>query len=516
MELHDPKSSPKPVRAAQYVRMSTEHQQYSTENQAAVIARYAAEHGMEIVATYADSGKSGLTLGGRNELKKLLAEAQSGHADFSVVLVYDVSRWGRFLDTDESAYHEYMCRRAGISVHYPAEQFVNDGSPMSTLIKTMKRTMAAEYSRELSVKVFAGQCNLIEQGYRQGGTAGYGLRRQLVARDGTPKEILSRGQQKSLQTDRVVLVPGPDHEVLAVREVFDSFARGQSTSQLAESLNDRGLRSSGAKEWTNYKVLRLLTNPKYMGTNVFNRMSFKLKQKRLKNPPEMWIQKVDAFEAVVTPEQYFRVQKIIQARTINLTDLKMLELLRELLNRHGKLSAGLINNTEGMPWAKAYRARFGSLRGAYKLIGFTSKCNYVHLGLRPILHRIHSDHSEALFQRLREVGASVRKDQITGLFIVNEEFSIFLVIVRCEPTETGDRRWNLRFDTSLRPDITIVARLKQDNEDILDYYLFPSSDLIAKQLHLGPENGFSVDLYRFDDLRFLISMAERTPIERTA
>jgi DNA invertase Pin-like site-specific DNA recombinase len=180
--------------------MSTEHQQYSTENQSAVIARYAEQHGMEIVATYADSGKSGLTLAGREELQKLLSEAESGRAKFTALLVYDVSRWGRFQDVDESAFHEYVCKRAGIIVHYCAEQFQNDGSPISTLIKTVKRTMAGEYSRELSVKVFAGQCRLIEMGFRQGGPAGYGLRRQLVAMGGTPKELLTRGQQKSIQT----------------------------------------------------------------------------------------------------------------------------------------------------------------------------------------------------------------------------------------------------------------------------------------------------------------------------
>ena len=49
----------------------------------------------------------------REELQKLLAEAESGHADFSAVVVYDVSRWGRFQDVDQSAYHEYVCRRAG-------------------------------------------------------------------------------------------------------------------------------------------------------------------------------------------------------------------------------------------------------------------------------------------------------------------------------------------------------------------------------------------------------------------
>jgi hypothetical protein len=37
------------IRAAQYVRMSTEHQKYSTENQADAIAHYAAARGFEIV-----------------------------------------------------------------------------------------------------------------------------------------------------------------------------------------------------------------------------------------------------------------------------------------------------------------------------------------------------------------------------------------------------------------------------------------------------------------------------------
>lgn len=105
------------VRAAQYVRMSTEHQKYSTENQAEIIARYAAQRGFEIVETYADNGKSGLRLDGRDALKRLIADVQAGRADFKVVLVYDVSRWGRFQDADESAYYEFLCREAGISIH---------------------------------------------------------------------------------------------------------------------------------------------------------------------------------------------------------------------------------------------------------------------------------------------------------------------------------------------------------------------------------------------------------------
>jgi DNA invertase Pin-like site-specific DNA recombinase len=97
-------------RAAEYVRMSTEHQQYSTENQAAKIREYAAQRNIEIVKTYADAGKSGLNIGGRLSLQALIKDVESGSADFQIILVYDVSRWGRFQDADESAYYEYICK----------------------------------------------------------------------------------------------------------------------------------------------------------------------------------------------------------------------------------------------------------------------------------------------------------------------------------------------------------------------------------------------------------------------
>jgi DNA invertase Pin-like site-specific DNA recombinase len=213
LDHKDKKKEDAPIRAAQYVRMSTEHQQYSTENQSDMIKEYADAHGMIIVRTYADDGKSGLSIEGRNSLIMLINDVERGNADFNVILVYDVSRWGRFQDADESAYYEYVCKRAGINVLYCAEQFENDGSPVSTIVKSVKRAMAGEYSRELSVKVFKGQCRLIEQGFRQGGAAGFGLRRMLLDQYGTQKGILKHGEYKSLQTDRVILVPGPSEEI---------------------------------------------------------------------------------------------------------------------------------------------------------------------------------------------------------------------------------------------------------------------------------------------------------------
>src|ERR1041384_1927789 len=190
---------PWPNRAAVYVRMSTEHQQYSTSNQMDVIREYAKRRGLEIVKEYSDEGKSGLSIQGRDSLSQMIQDVQNGLAEFSSILVYDVSRWGRFQDADESAYYEYICRKAGVGVHYCAEQFENDGSPVSTIVKGVKRAMAGEYSRELSSKVFQGACRLVQLGYRQGGTAGFGLRRVLLDQGGQKKGELKMGEQKSIQ-----------------------------------------------------------------------------------------------------------------------------------------------------------------------------------------------------------------------------------------------------------------------------------------------------------------------------
>src|ERR1700761_2226434 len=102
----------KNLRAAQYLRMSTDQQKYSTQNQADSIAEFADRRHLTIVRTYLDEGRSGLNLGGRSGLWSLIDDVKKGKADYEAVLVYDVSRWGRFQDADESAYYEFICKEA--------------------------------------------------------------------------------------------------------------------------------------------------------------------------------------------------------------------------------------------------------------------------------------------------------------------------------------------------------------------------------------------------------------------
>jgi len=122
---------------------------------------------------------------------------------------------------------------------------------VATIVKGVKRAMAGEYSRELSAKVFAGQCRLITLGYRQGGTPGYGLRRQLLDQHGQPKARLARGERKSFQLERVILTPGPELEVATVRRIYHVFTVDQQTEgQIVATLNEEGLLAEMGRPWT--------------------------------------------------------------------------------------------------------------------------------------------------------------------------------------------------------------------------------------------------------------------------
>jgi DNA invertase Pin-like site-specific DNA recombinase len=506
----DKPPDPPRVRAAEYVRMSTEHQQYSTDNQAVAIRRFAEAHGYEIVHTYKDDGKSGLNLAGRSGLRSLLADIDAGRTDFKALLVYDVSRLGRFQDPDEAATHELRIRAAGIQVEYCAEQFRNDGSISSSIIKTVKRTMAAEYSRELSVKVFAGQANLIRRGYRQGGAAGFGLRRLLVDVNGEPKGELGRGEHKSIATDRVILVPGPEEEVAIVQDVYRLFTDGEKPERdIANLLNARGLVTDLGRAWTRGTVHQLLINEKYVGDNVWARTSFKLKRQHVLNAEEEWIRAEGAFAPIVDRTVFARARAIIDARSARLSDEAMLELLASIFSAKGMLTGLIIDEAEDAPSSSAYRTRFGSLLRAYELVGFAPDRDYRYLEINRNLRQLHPGIVADTMTALERAGGMVARDPETDLLTVNGEFTASLVVVRCVQTAAGSLRWKLRLDTALRPDLTVAVRMAPGNELPQDYYLLPRLDMGDAMLRLCEHNGLSLDAYRFDDLSAFHRMAAR-------
>jgi hypothetical protein len=128
------------------------------------------------------------------------------------------------------------------------------------------------------------------------------------------------------------------------------------------------------------------------------------------------------------------------------------------------------------------------------------------------MREYHRNHCSQVLKDLKDQGAEVREGN-SGLLEINQEFTASLVISRCRETLTGKYRWLIRLENALDPDITIAARLTPNNENILDYYIFPKIETLTAQLRLRGENGIRLDSYRFDNLDFFLSMARRMRIE---
>lgn len=375
-------TAPASVPAAQYVRMSTEHQKYSTTFQSATNEAYALERGYRIVRTYSDEGVSGLSLDRREALKQLLADVLSGSADYRVVLVYDVSRWGRFQDPDESAHYEFICRAAGVGIEYCAEPFSNDGSMTSTIVKHLKRAMAAEYSRELSVKVSRAKRGLAQQGYWCGSATTYGFRRCILNPDGSRGLVLEPGQRKALQGWRTVLVAGPEHEVQVVRRIFREYViEGLSPLSIARRLAAEGVAFRPGQQWDRNRVRRILQDEKYGGVLVSGRVLTHLKVGAPVARAD-WIRVQGACPALVDPEMSAMARANLPRRAGSTSDAELLEALREALALHGRLSANVLRRCPFTPGVGFYRKRFGTLMNAYRLAGYVPSQRQVAVSAR--------------------------------------------------------------------------------------------------------------------------------------
>ena len=514
--MSQPETEQHKNRAAVYVRMSTEHQQYSTSNQMDVIREFAKKRGLEIVKEFSDDGKSGLNIEGRDSLAKMIQEVHEGRAEYGCILVYDVSRWGRFQDPDESAFLEFMCRQKGVPIHFCAEQFENDGSPISTIVKSVKRTMAGEYSRELSTKVFRGACRLVQLGYRQGGTAGFGLRRVLIDQGGVQKGVLKMGEHKSIQTDRVVLVPGPEEEIKTVRRIYQVFVtEGKLESEIAAILNVEGIKTDFDRAWNRGTVHQVLTSEKYIGNNVYHRTSCKLKKKHVNNPPEKWVRADGVFQGIIETEIFLRAREIILARSRRFTNDEMLEKLRTVLDQHGRISGILIDEADGLPSSTAYSHRFGTLVNAYRLIGYDPGIDFTFIEENRRLRKQRPDIVASVIQQIIALGGTAIWDKDTETLLVNSELRISIVLCRHMATGAGSSRWLIRLDASTRPDITIAVRMDFTNEGIHDYYLLPGLDMTWGKLRIAEQNGVYLDTYRFETLDYFFTLTERIQLHES-
>ncbi len=468
--------NPRLIPAAQYLRMSTEHQQFSIANQAARIQEYAIQHGYLIVRSYADEGRSGLLIKNRQALGRLLNDVVSGNEAYRAILVYDVSRWGRFQDSDEAAYYEFICKRSGIPVFYCAESFSDDGSPSSALMKTLKRTMAAEYSRELGVKVRAGQKRLAEMGFSVGANPGYGLRRVMVSADGRRQRHLAPGEYKSLTTDRVRWVLGPKREQEIVRRIFRWVLAGKRPYAIMRLLNAAQIPFTNGKAWDYWNVLGIVRNSKYCGCRAWGRTSQRLGGPNQPLPPSEWTTRELAFPPIVSPSLFDRVQQILNNKR-TYSDEQLLSALGRLLKRRGYLSWSLIRQSKNMPSPSAYERRFGSIRAAYARIGYDP----VTYEFSPREQRAHSEQLRNLVAERLQTACPARVEirrvdmHRHPRLLLDGKTELTILICPAYTNSEGHSRWIFYPHTAALNRPLVACALSPNNEKVIALYLFPAN-----------------------------------------
>ena len=466
--------------AAQYLRMSTEHQQYSFANQADAIARYATERGFQIVKTYSDGARSGLRITNRPGLKQLLKDVVDVKFPFQVILVYDVSRWGRFQDVDEAAHYEYLCKSSGVPVHYCAEIFPNDNSISGLIVKAVKRTMAGEYSRELSVKVKAGLMRLTTMGYKAGSRPPYGMRRMLLDVHGKPKQLLADGERKSIATERVILVPGPKKEVLVVQRIFREYAdENRTLTEIARRLNKEQISFVQGGQWTTNTITHALERPQYMGTHVWGRTTAFLSGPAKKVSPEHWAVCPNAFRPIVDAELFERARKRLANVSYRLSNEQLLERLKLVTAESGKLTCKVIGESSLCPSVEVYRRRFGGLMNVYAMLGYDTSELIAQATARlrgMIVRRLFIQQFLDCFAgQIHEVRGSKRfrpllRVRKTGLLIS-------LVVARFQLTvRTRQPRWFIEPSRYERKRVSILGLMDERNASVTSMRVFRKMD----------------------------------------
>jgi hypothetical protein len=287
---------------------------------------------------------------------------------------------------------------------------------------------------------------------------------------------------------------------------------GKQEREIADLLNSRGILGEDGSTWTRGRVHQVLTNPKYAGDNVWNRISYKLKKLRVRNSPDMWVRANGAFEPIVPRHLFDAAQAIIQNRSRRLSNEEMIVRLRNLYHARGHLSGLIIDEAEDLPSSSTYSARFGSLARAYQLVGFTPDRDFRYVEVNRALRKLHPEIIAAAIDQIARIGGTVDQGSQTDLLTINDEFTVSICLVRCQETAAGTLRWHIRLDTSLNPDLIVALRMAPDNRAVQDYYILPRIELPGPDVRIGEHNGLALDAFRFDSLDQLYDMAARASL----
>ena len=460
--------------AAQYIRMSTDKQDLSPSVQREAIAAYAAASGMEIVASYEDEGRSGVHLKNRPGLLKLLRDVTE-EKQFTTVLVYDVSRWGRFQDTDAAAYYEYHCRLHGANVIYVAEMFGPEVNPTTAMLKSMKRAMAAEYSRDLAKRSRAGQHQVVSRGYQMGPLPPLGYRRCSVSADGHKRVPLNDGQRKVAATDRIEWALAPQEEVELVKRICDLYAWTRlSFNDIARLGAVEGWREHHGRRMSGRGIATLIKNEALIGNFVWGR------KKHAKSMVTCEASRRDgSLPRLIDDETWTQMQRrtALDVSKVQTNEQIVLNLRKALLRSPLLTTRDL--RAQGLPSKITLRHRIGSWTECLRQAGIQPAELNKALCERAQQRRDDlREFGNAVAQRLREVGHQVTFDGRLNVFDFPEG-RMRLRLLWPTLGEVGDT-WRLRVEKISRDvDFDLLVRM-EGRTRAKDFFIVPPADVAVR------------------------------------
>ena len=275
---------------AAYCRVSTdkEDQLNSLEAQKEFFSEYTKRTGDALVRLYADEGISGTKIKNRKEFLRMMADAE--HHLFDMVVVKDISRFAR--NTVDLLQSVRRLKALGIETQFLTANMTSMGN--SEFVLTIFGALAQEESANTSKRVKFGK--------------------KMNAEKGRVPNIVS-GYDKTAG-DYFNLAINPT-EAGIVRQIFHMYTEeGAGAAKIANTLNERGLRTKRNCSWSQNAICRIITNELYTGKiiNGKQEVSDFLTGQRADKPEDDWIV-VDRPELqIISPKTFQYAQEILDSR----------------------------------------------------------------------------------------------------------------------------------------------------------------------------------------------------------
>jgi hypothetical protein len=276
-------------------------------------------------------------------------------------------------------------------------------------------------------------------------------------------------------------------------------------------LNRRRDLNGYGRPWTSWTIRSLLMNENYIGNYVYNRKTFRLRQKGRRNSQDLWVRATGAFEATVEPSLFALAQERKRGRRYLLSDRELLARLSSVFREKGQLSRTIIDEAEDLPCHSTYIARFGSLRNAYQQIEYYPKSKFDYIDNGNLLIAKVVKLADDVIAMVEGTGGKASFDKTTDVLTINGRLAISIFIARCRRTASGRMRWTVRRRTNMARDLIVALRVDQIGINVMDYLLLPATNFNVDRMEFSEINRFRIKSCRFETIDALWAAIRQHP-----